>query len=145
VIVLRVQHEVNGNNGSADCDHGQNGVDQKHEAVDVVEFVGPKRSEYEVHLYEDRTKRQNARHRDDERGTTVPGRHRDGSRDAVHSAWRLVLVHPVATENRARYGKWKSNKRPDSYHLYNNREGDSADSVIVDSNAVEEGSDHHHN
>lgn len=47
-VVFRIQQEVCAHNGHAHGDHSQDAEHQQHEAVDVVDFVCPKRGEDEV-------------------------------------------------------------------------------------------------
>ena len=85
-------------NRGADRDDDEDDVDKHHEAIYVVELVVPERGEDEVHLDEDRTKRQDARQRNHDDGTRVPwGRRRavltrDRARDGVDSAREVVLA-----------------------------------------------------
>ena len=47
-VVLRVEQEVGAYNGDADGDHGQDEEHQQHEAVHIVDLVGPERREDEI-------------------------------------------------------------------------------------------------
>jgi hypothetical protein len=67
MIIFRVQNEINGHDRSADGDHGEDEIDQEHEPVDVVEFVGPEGGEDEIHFNENGTKGKDSRDRNDEK------------------------------------------------------------------------------
>jgi hypothetical protein len=41
LVIFRVEYEVSGKDGGADCDHDEDAVDEEHEAIDVVKFPGP--------------------------------------------------------------------------------------------------------
>ena len=47
-VVFCIEKEVGANNGDADGDDGQNHVDQQHEAVHIVNLVGPEGGKDEV-------------------------------------------------------------------------------------------------
>lgn len=91
-VVLCIQYKIRGDDGSAHCDHGEDDIDEEHEAIDVVEFVGPKRSEYEVHLDEDGAERQETRQRDDQHRVRPPGTGGDRSRDGIDAAGKCLLL-----------------------------------------------------
>ena len=40
-IILCVEEEIGANDGDANCDDCKNDENQEHEAVDVVDLVGP--------------------------------------------------------------------------------------------------------
>ena len=47
-VILSVEQEVRTHNGDTHSDNAKDNQDQHHEAVHVVDFVGPKRCEDEV-------------------------------------------------------------------------------------------------
>lgn len=47
-VIFGVQQEIGANDRDANGNNRQDHCDQQHKSVDVINFVGPKRREYEV-------------------------------------------------------------------------------------------------
>ena len=145
MIVLRVEHEVHRHDGGAHGHQAEDSIDHQHEAVDIVELVGPEGREDEVHLDEDGAERQHSSGGDHEGRRAVPGRRGHGPGDAVHAAGRLVLADPVAAEDGARHGQRHGHEEPDGHHLQQHAQRDHANGLIGQRNEVQQGSHNDHN
>ena len=86
--------------------------------VDIIKLIVPEGGEYEIHLNENRTKRQNARSSNNHPRVSIPRPQRNRSRHAVHPAREITLSCPVPTEHRAHDGEGEGDEEPDGKHLF---------------------------
>lgn len=47
-VVFSIEQEISADNSNTDGDYNQNQNDEEHEAVHVIDLVGPKRSKNEI-------------------------------------------------------------------------------------------------
>ena len=91
-----------------------NQEDEEHEAVNVVNLVGPERGENEVHLDEDRTEGEDAAEHDDRERLHEPLLLRDGSGHGIHSARVVRSAAEIAAQHRTHKGQREDDEEADA-------------------------------
>lgn len=107
-MVLGIKQKVGANNSDTGRDDEQNAEDKEHEAINIVDLVGPERGEDEIHLNEDRAKRQNSTKCNDYQWFSIPNLLRNGSWDRIDTAREIWLSSPISTNNGSQQSQWEA-------------------------------------
>ncbi|KAJ8525752.1 hypothetical protein ON010_g15363 [Phytophthora cinnamomi] len=137
-VVLSIQQEVCAHDGYTQRHDRQNDEHQQHEAIHVVELVVPERREDEVHLNEDRPKRQHARQSDQHRWAQIPPRLGHLAGELVHTARKTCLGSSMTAQDRAQDSQWARHEEPNEHHLHDRHKRDGVGRAVEHSQRVDE-------
>jgi len=133
-VVLGVEQEVGADDRDAHGDDGEQQHDEQHEAVDVVDLVGPEGREHKVpgnifacaaerkatqskaHLDEDGAEGQHAAGHHDHQRLHEPLLLGDGARDGVDAARVAGLAAQVPAQHRAHQRQRQDDEQADARH-----------------------------
>lgn len=99
-VVFSIEQEVCTHDGDTHSHNAQDDQDQHHETIHIVDFVGPKRCEDEVHFNENGPKREDSSKADDDSRLHEPFLLWDWPRHGVHPAGKVWLARQIPPQNR---------------------------------------------